>query len=160
MRTQFSQDEIESIKNRVDSNESRYSIAKDLGIDRKTLTKILKTNGIEIKDDRRKRGKDNLNWSGGRIEAGGGYMKVFISDEIRGFVPPSYKSRYILEHRLVMARHLGRPLASNESVHHINGNRSDNRIENLQLRRDKHGQGQVWYCNECGSNNIGVAELV
>lgn len=49
------------------------------------------------------------------------------------------KGRVIPEHRLVMARYIDRPLFDNEVVHHINGNKTDNRIKNLALDiRDGH----------------------
>jgi hypothetical protein len=48
----------------------------------------------------------------------------------------------VLEHRMIMADHLGHSLPSGATVHHRNGDRLNNNIENLELRISHHGQGQ------------------
>lgn len=80
----------------------------------------------------RKKGKDHYNFVDGKsIDKRYGYVRLLNPKDFPGWV--NYKHKYVFEHRVVMARHLGRALLKNENVHHINGVKTDNRISNLEL---------------------------
>lgn len=77
-------------------------------------------------------GSANPQWKGGRVRHGDGYMLIKLSPD-DFFRPMGGKRGYVLEHRLVMARSLGRCLQPWEKVHHKNGIKDDNRRSNLEL---------------------------
>ena len=84
-------------------------------------------------------GERNPHWKGGvrQIKDGYRYLTVypdhpFIEMASKVFIHGKYRYS-IAEHRLVMAQHLGRLLLPWELVHHLNGLKDDNRIENLEL---------------------------
>jgi hypothetical protein len=77
------------------------------------------------------------NWQGGRT-VHQGYVRLSGYREH----PNASKNGSISEHILVMTRHIGRPLTKGETVHHKNGVRDDNRIENLELWSTSQPSGQ------------------
>ncbi len=76
----------------------------------------------------RRRGKLSPQWRGGKTRNVGGY--VLLSK--RGH-PKAGRDGYVFEHVFVMEKHLGRYICENELVHHKNGVKDDNRIENLEV---------------------------
>jgi len=70
-------------------------------------------------------------YKGGRHIGASGYIVTSVYPSF--FKSMANKEGYILEHRLVMAKSLSRCLLPWEVVHHKNGNKTDNRIDNLQL---------------------------
>lgn len=97
-------------------------------------------------------GDKSPNWKGGRCHRSDGYISILC----RKHPSADYGGR-VLEHRLVMEEYLGRYLLPTEIVHHINGVRDDNRLENLELTQSKKGHGKLHpniVCPHCGKHFI------
>lgn len=73
-------------------------------------------------------------------------MQVWVPEG----TPGRPKNGWMMEHRLVMQEHLGRPLEKWEQVHHRNGVKTDNRLRNLEVvTHARHGG--VVRCPSCST---------
>jgi len=107
---------------------SLTQMAKAVGTKCLEVKKFLARQGIEKEWSTASYGERHYAWKG-RLVNKDGYVEIHV----KGHPYARKHTHYILEHRLVMEAHIGRYLLPGEVVHHINGVKDDNRIENLQL---------------------------
>lgn len=151
-RRVYKEEEEEIVRLYTIEKFTQMQISAKIGIGQTIVSRILNRNGIYSK---KLTMENHGSWKGGRSKTEGGYILVKSDDY------PTMQNRagYILEHRLVMAKYLERPLEKIETVHHIDGDKENNNIVNLQLRVGHHGNGVAYCCSICGSDKINPIKL-
>ena len=173
---------VEEIRRWISEGQTQQQIADTLRqtlddrITPKLIYKVCKKHGIKCQRTGPRAGEGHPDWKGGRIVDRNGYVFLFrpehpecirVNEMRRLKANGGYyrKEKYIQEHRLVMEEHLGRYLNPNEVVHHLNGQRADNRLSNLvlfqsnaeHLKVDLKGRCPKW--SEDGKWRLHVARL-
>lgn len=107
-------------------------IARQYGCHPSTVQLFLRSIGVRSAGiDHRPQGENANHWKGGKIRRTAGYVCVLQKNH-----PRADSLGYVPQHVLVMEAHIGRYLAQNEVVHHKNGVKDDNDLDNLQLMTD------------------------
>lgn len=125
------------IRKYVIEQKSAASISREYKLTITTITSKLKGWGIDIVN-RHLTQSHHPSWKGGRVKSNSGYWDIFVTKN--DFFYPMVRAKtshgtggYVREHRIIMAKYLQRNLLSWEVVHHRNGIKDDNRLENLEL---------------------------
>lgn len=135
-----------------EGKKSLHQIAEEMGLSYSGIQWYTREYGIPVRSrvESMLRASDGHGflWKGGRWKHESGYIMVK-----RNGHQMANSAGYVPEHRLVMAEFAGRMLDKDEVVHHVNGVKDDNRVENLQVRsRGGEGQhhGSLTVCPHCG----------
>lgn len=154
----ISRDIIDEAKRLYNAGLTFEEVAQITKVHKSTIMRRFKKEGIPSHPRNFNRvGVKNGRWKGG-YRYHNGYRKVYIPND-HPLAPYRQSDKTLFEHRLIMMQHLGRPLTPTEQVHHINGVKDDNRLENLQLVVGNHGAGIHLLCADCGSRNLVPVEI-
>ncbi len=115
-------EEIGTTPGNVGDRIKRYGLSIMIGGDKSEAVKA----GLKKKYPNGRFGKIAGHWKGGK-RTFKGYTMIYSPEH------PVNNQGYIFEHRLVVEKKLGRYLKSDEIVHHLNGIKTDNRYENLEV---------------------------
>jgi hypothetical protein len=111
----------------------------------KLIYKVCKKHGIQCQRTGPRSGPGHPEWKGGRIVNKDGYIEIYSPNH-----PNQRKhTKYILEHRLVMEGSIGRHLTREEVVHHRDGDKQNNSIENLELFSSNAEHLRVTLAGQC-----------
>lgn len=125
----------------IDERLSITQVADLVGTTRGNVRSHLKCAGIPVRSYKEgitarfpqgRLGERANNWRGGRRKLPRGYISVYAPDH-----PCCSQVGYVMEHRVVMEKSIGRLLTRDEVIHHKNGVKDDNRLENLELLRGR-----------------------
>lgn len=151
-RREWSPEQIEDIIERYRFNgESQDRIANTYGTSQTIISRILRKHDPDYGQIPSVRFKS-------RVPAGGGYFYIMPGKDETSWTMRN-SAGYVLEHRHVMAEHIGRPLHEWETIHHKDGDRGNNSLDNLQLRINNHGKGVALQCGQCGSTHLEPLEI-
>ena len=121
----------EEIVMRYQAGESMQKLGWAFNLTNFRIAQLLRMKGI-VKVGAHARGARHGSWKGGKTASHGGYISILLQpdDPYYGMVRAG---GYVFEHRLNLAKKLGRLLLPQEEPHHKNGVKSDNNPSNLEL---------------------------